>query len=73
MKQTAVDWLYALSKERELDIFDLEQAKEMEKNQIVDAFDIACEDSDRIGVEYYDQTYTNHPENYPENQSQKTE
>ena len=33
-KQTAVEWLYELSKERELDKFDLEQAKEMEKQQI---------------------------------------
>ena len=34
MKQTAVEWLYELSKKRELDKFDLEQAKEMEKEQI---------------------------------------
>jgi hypothetical protein len=33
MKQTAVEWLYKLSKKRELDKFDLEQAKEMEKQQ----------------------------------------
>ena len=33
-KQTAVEWLYELSKERELDKFDLEQAKYMEKQQI---------------------------------------
>jgi hypothetical protein len=31
MKQTAVEWLYKLSKKRELDKFDLQQAKEMEK------------------------------------------
>ena len=31
MKQTAIDWLFELSKERELDAFDLEKAKEMEK------------------------------------------
>jgi hypothetical protein len=30
-KQTAVEWLYDLSKKRELDKFDLEQAKEMER------------------------------------------
>jgi hypothetical protein len=35
-KQTAVEWLYELSKERELDKFDLEQAKYMEKQQNVD-------------------------------------
>jgi hypothetical protein len=31
MKQTAVEWLHKLSKQRELDKFDWEQAKEMEK------------------------------------------
>jgi len=30
-KQTATEWLYELSKQRELDKFDLEKAKEMEK------------------------------------------
>ena len=33
-KQTAVEWLYGKSKLRELDKFDLEQAKEMEKEQL---------------------------------------
>lgn len=33
MKQTAVEWLYEISKEREIDKFDLEKAKEMEKWQ----------------------------------------
>ena len=33
-KQTAVDWLYKLSKERELDKFDLKQTKQMEKQQM---------------------------------------
>jgi len=32
-QQTAVEWLYKLSKQRELDKFDLEQAKAMEKEQ----------------------------------------
>ena len=35
MKETAVEWLHKLSKQRELDKFDWEQAKEMEKEQIV--------------------------------------
>jgi len=34
MKQTAVEWLHKLSKQRELDKFDWEQAKEMEKEQM---------------------------------------
>ena len=37
-KQTAVEWLYGKSKLRELDKFDLEQAKEMERDQIESAF-----------------------------------
>jgi hypothetical protein len=34
MKQTAIKWLYKLSKKRELDKFDLQQAIEMEKQQM---------------------------------------
>jgi hypothetical protein len=34
--QTSIEWLYKLSKERELDKFDLEQAKEMHKQEIMD-------------------------------------
>ena len=33
MKQTAVEWLYMQSKERELDVFDLQQAKQKEEEQ----------------------------------------
>jgi HEPN domain-containing protein len=38
MKQTAVEWLRELSKQRELDKFDWEQAKEMHKQEIENAF-----------------------------------
>jgi hypothetical protein len=34
MKQTAVEWLHKLSKQRELDKFDWEQAKETEKEKL---------------------------------------
>ena len=34
-----------------------EQAKQMEKEQIITAFDTAYEDEDRIGREYYEETY----------------
>lgn len=34
MKQTAVEWIHELSKQRELDKFDWEQAKEMEKEKL---------------------------------------
>lgn len=33
------------------------QAKQMEKEQIIAAFDVAYQDEDRIGREYYDETY----------------
>jgi hypothetical protein len=34
-----------------------QQAKEMEKEQIINAFDMGCQDEDRIGEEYYNETY----------------
>ena len=64
-QQTAVEWLYELSKERELDKFDLEQAKEMEKEQIIDAR-LSLDKSDNIwdsaiaseeAEKYYKETY----------------
>jgi len=30
---------------------------ELEKQQIIDAFDVACEDQNRIGIEYFNQTF----------------
>jgi hypothetical protein len=30
---------------------------ELEKQQIINAFDIACEDENRIGKEYYNETF----------------
>ena len=60
-KKTAVEWLYELSKERELDKFDLEQAKEMEKQEIKNAFTngfISSRGSNRIADEtFYNETY----------------
>lgn len=32
---------------------------ELEQQQIIDAFDIACQDQDRIGKEYYNETFKN--------------
>lgn len=59
MKQTAVEWLVEQICGENTDQWqkEIEQAKAMEKEQIIEAFDIACEDSDRIGREYYNQTY----------------
>jgi hypothetical protein len=33
------------------------QFLELEKQQIIDAFDVACEDENRIGKEYYLETF----------------
>ncbi len=37
----------------------IDKAKQIEKQQIIEAFDIACKDEDRIGTEYYNETFTN--------------
>ena len=68
-KQTAVEWLYELSKERELDKFDLEQAKEMEMEQHGKTWDTALDKYEvRAGNymrayedfdEYYNETFKN--------------
>jgi hypothetical protein len=57
-KDSAVEWLYNLSKQRELDKFDWEQAKEMEKEQIVEAFDNGTYFSKWPDAEqYYNETF----------------
>ena len=60
MKQTAVEWLYKLSKKRELDKVDLQQAQEMEKKQIIDAFkhgELPAFFVNLNAEEYYKETY----------------
>jgi len=60
MKQTAVEWLYKLSKKRELDKFDLQQAKVMEKEQIENAYWEGGHDVPTHGrqcEQYYNETY----------------
>jgi hypothetical protein len=61
--KTAVEWLHYVSKQRELDKFDWEKAKEMEKEQITYCYDFVsskictqCDDF-KTGDEYYNQTY----------------
>ena len=63
-QQTAVEWLYNLSKQRELDKFDLEQAKEMEKEQTKNAMMYALDEDGHTGDwkikfvnDYYDKTF----------------
>lgn len=56
--KTAVKWLHELSKQRELDKFDWQQAKEMEKEQIMDAYKAdlyPCSDED--AEDYYNETF----------------
>jgi hypothetical protein len=64
-QQTAVEWLM-ISIPRGLvagfkDAF--ERAKEIEREQIEDAFDTGTTDDDRIGKEYYNETYGKDYEN----------
>lgn len=64
--KTAVEWLYKLSKKRELDKFDLQQAKEMEKQQIIDAFkhgELPAFFVNLNAEEYYKETYGGNNEN----------
>jgi hypothetical protein len=44
-QQTAVEWLWNLSKQRELDKFDLEQAKAMEKEQRIKDYNAGYNDA----------------------------
>jgi uncharacterized protein YnzC (UPF0291/DUF896 family) len=62
--QTSIEWLYKLSKERELDKFDLEQAKEMHKQEIIEAYYQCGRDNfehikviNRSATEYYQETF----------------
>jgi hypothetical protein len=41
MKQTAVEWLHEIAKQREPDKFDWQQAKEMEKQRTI-SFALLC-------------------------------
>jgi hypothetical protein len=56
--KTAVEWLYNLSKQRELDKFDFQQAKEMEKEQIKNAWLNSLTKGDYNSAdEYYNENY----------------
>ena len=56
MKQTAVEWLIKIYLQtKKIDNFDIEQAKEMEKEQIEEAF--AMGNDDISSEQYYQQTY----------------
>jgi hypothetical protein len=64
MKQTAVEWLEQKAKEFAIDLNLLhyfEQAKEMEKQQIIDAYREAITNGfyDEDAEEYYNETFKN--------------
>jgi hypothetical protein len=58
---TSIEWLYKLSKERELDKFDLEQAKEMHKQEIENTYWNAYKEGqysgDKTAEEYYQKIF----------------
>ena len=58
MKKTAVDYLVnAWAVQGTLYAEDIVKAKEIEKQQIIDAFLEGCSDNDNDGFEYYNETY----------------
>jgi len=60
MKQTAVEWLeqQLFNKQGKFNKSDIEQAKEMEKQQIVDAYRFGIQDEYVIGSRnYYNETF----------------
>ena len=60
MKQTAVEWLYDQIENKGKCIYEvIEQAKGMEKKQIIDAYDRGYDEYDiyRNGQNYYNETY----------------
>jgi len=63
-QQTAVKWLQQIALTRDLNLADFEQAKEMEKEQIIDAFVECWKENMPDGYEckksaeqYYNETY----------------
>ncbi|CAB4220001.1 hypothetical protein UFOVP1624_39 [uncultured Caudovirales phage] len=68
MKQTAVEWLIKIYLQtNKIDSFDIEQAKEMEKQQIIDAVNIGFEEGSKFpediklnnAEQYYNETFNN--------------
>jgi len=67
MKQTAVQWLFEQIDNKDMGEIPMwiynfcEQAKEMEKEQIIDAFDTGSRKGDWIfdGEKYYEETFKN--------------
>jgi hypothetical protein len=62
MKQTAVEWLEEKLIDAGLqftkgEALEIEQAKEMEKQQIIDAYDVQWNPNIKDGKDYYKETF----------------
>jgi hypothetical protein len=60
MKQTAVEWLMEIDKSRAITIEEWQQAKEMEKEQIMNAYDIGWSNGNKgqdLNDLYYFETF----------------
>ena len=61
MKQTAVDWLFENWKNSCNSLEDMiglfQQAKEMEKQQIIDAYEYTAVGTSHYGEQYYNETF----------------
>jgi len=60
MKQTAVEWLFNkldISQGYESSIQVLQQAKEMEKEQIIKAYEYTAAGTSHYGEQYYNETF----------------
>ena len=61
-QQTAVEWLWEIAYNRELTVADWKQAKEMEKDRIIDAhYEGQCDETEgyplEIAQQYYNETF----------------
>ena len=61
MKQTAVEWLLEelLKGYFEQQQISIKQAKQMEKQQIIDAYDVQWVENIKNGEDYYNETFKN--------------
>jgi hypothetical protein len=61
MKQTAVEWLLEelLKGYFEQQQIAIKQAKQMEKQQIIDAYDVQWVENIKNGEDYYNETFKN--------------
>jgi hypothetical protein len=67
MKQTAVEWLVSKLPQRMLNYLkeEIEQAREMEKQQIIDAYEkgISHGENGRYTEQYYNETFKSEQDN----------